>query len=498
MMKRIDYFIPTRIVFGAGRLKELATLSLPGKKALLCVTEDKLMEKLGIQQRVIELLGQNGVSVAVFDKVTPNPTRTGVMAAAALAKESGCDFVIGLGGGSSIDTAKAASIMMANPGDLWDYASAGSGGRKPVSGAFPVVAISTTAGTGTEADPYAVVTNEETNEKLDFTLDEIFPAISIIDPELMLTLPHKLTLFQGFDALFHASECYVNNGNENRLTELFAVDAIEKVAKHLPIVSEDGSNLESRSNISYAANILCGFTQSLVCTTSHHIIAQALGGFFPNVPHGASLLLIADAYYKKVCSLLPTEFDAIGEIMGEKADPAKPGYAFVTALAKLMERTGMDKLAMSDFNINKDDLPKVAHIAAAEVGFECDRLHRHGSGRGRNPDAVLQVAPFPFREARGVPLPARAAGAWVSADASGAPGPVPSPFLCGGRPLQCEPAGGPFPAWAAGLPEKAGKVGLQPFPARGGGCIRAEGVPAALPSPAWWLGLEPLPRWCVR
>lgn len=281
MMKRIDYFIPTRIVFGAGRLKELATLSLPGKKALLCVTEDKLMEKLGIQQRVIELLGQNGVSVAVFDKVTPNPTRTGVMAAAALAKESGCDFVIGLGGGSSIDTAKAASIMMANPGDLWDYASAGSGGRKPVSGAFPVVAISTTAGTGTEADPYAVVTNEETNEKLDFTLDEIFPAISIIDPELMLTLPHKLTLFQGFDALFHASECYVNNGNENRLTELFAVDAIEKVAKHLPIVSEDGSNLESRSNISYAANILCGFTQSLVCTTSHHIIAQALGGFFP-------------------------------------------------------------------------------------------------------------------------------------------------------------------------------------------------------------------------
>ena len=93
----------------------------------------------------------------------------------------------------------------------------------------------------------------------------------------MLTLPHKLTLFQGFDALFHASECYVNNGNENRLTELFAVDAIEKGAKHLPIVSEDGSNLESRSNISYAANIQCGFTQSLVCTSSHHFIAQALG-----------------------------------------------------------------------------------------------------------------------------------------------------------------------------------------------------------------------------
>ena len=382
MMKRIDYFIPTRIVFGAGRLKELATLSLPGKKALLCVTEDKLMEKLGIQQRVIELLGQNGVSVAVFDKVTPNPTRTGVMAAAALAKESGCDFVIGLGGGSSIDTAKAASIMMANPGDLWDYASAGSGGRKPVSGAFPVVAISTTAGTGTEADPYAVVTNEETNEKLDFTLDEIFPAISIIDPELMLTLPHKLTLFQGFDALFHASKCYVNNGNENRLTELFAVDAIGKVAKHLPIVSEDGSNLESRSNISYAANILCGFTQSLVCTTSHHIIAQALGGFFPNVPHGASLLLIAAAYYKKVCSLLPTEFDAIGEIMGEKADPAKPYRHGQARHVRLQHQQGRPAQG--------------GPYRRRRSRVRVRPLHRHGSGRGRNPDAVLQVAAVPF------------------------------------------------------------------------------------------------------
>ena len=341
MMKRIDYFIPTRIVFGAGRLKELATLSLPGKKALLCVTEDKLMEKLGIQQRVIELLGQNGVSVAVFDKVTPNPTRTGVMAAAALAKESGCDFVIGLGGGSSIDTAKAASIMMANPGDLWDYASRQASRRaQAVSGAFPVVAISTTAGTGTEADPYAVVTNEETNEKLDFTLDEIFPAISIIDPELMLTLPHKLTLFQGFDALFHASECYVNNGNENRLTELFAVDAIEKVAKHLPIVSEDGSNLNPAAT-SPTPRISCAGSRSPSCapppTTSSR---RPSAGSSPNVPHGASLLLIADAYYKKkVCSLLPTEFDAIGENHGQKAI-TKPGYAFVTALAKLMGGTG--------------------------------------------------------------------------------------------------------------------------------------------------------------
>lgn len=118
-MYKIDSYIPTRVVFGAGRLNDLATVKLPGKKALLCVTADGLMTKLGIQQRVVELLSQNNTEVVVFDEITPNPTFSGVMKAAALAKENNCDFFLGLGGGSSIDSAKAAAIMAVNPGSLW-------------------------------------------------------------------------------------------------------------------------------------------------------------------------------------------------------------------------------------------------------------------------------------------------------------------------------------------------------------------------------------------
>ena len=182
----VNNYTPTRVLFGAGRLEELATVELPGKKALICVTGDQLMKTLGIQQRVSELLKKNGIKAVVFDKVTPNPTRKCVMEAAAAAKENECDFFIGLGGGSSIDTAKATAIMMKNPGDLWEYAYTGTGGKKEIKVAAPIVTISTTAGTGTETDPYCVITNEETNEKLDFAVDAIFPTLSIIDPELML------------------------------------------------------------------------------------------------------------------------------------------------------------------------------------------------------------------------------------------------------------------------------------------------------------------------
>jgi alcohol dehydrogenase len=124
-MFMVNNYTPTRVVFGAGRLKELADIKMPGTKALICVTEDQLMEKLGIQQKVLELLNTNGIKAVVFDKVTPNPTRKGVMEALAIAEEKGCDFLIGLGGGSSIDTAKATAIMMKNSGDLWDYAYTG-------------------------------------------------------------------------------------------------------------------------------------------------------------------------------------------------------------------------------------------------------------------------------------------------------------------------------------------------------------------------------------
>jgi alcohol dehydrogenase len=368
-MFTVDNYTPTRVVFGAGRLNELATMSLPGRKAMIFVTADGLMQKIGLLPKVIALLTQNNVEATIYDKITPNPQKKQVMEAVAIAKNKGCDFFIGLGGGSSIDTAKAASIMMVNEGDLWDYAYTGTGGRKSIKDALPVMTISTTCGTGTETDPYCVITNEETSEKLDFAADAIFPRISIIDPELMLTLPKALSMYQGFDSLFHLSECYITNNHKNRLVDVYAAEGIRTVSKWLPEVYEDGRNLEARVNMSYAANILAGYTQSLINCTSHHIIAQTLGGLFPNVAHGLSLVFIAEAYYKKVYHNFPQLFDELGQFMGVEPDPEHPGSGFVQGLIHLLERTNMRYLAMSEYGITRDDLVRIADMTVNNTGI---------------------------------------------------------------------------------------------------------------------------------
>lgn len=369
-MFRVDNYTPTRVVFGAGRLEELATMELPGKKAMIFVTADGLMEKLGIQKRVLDLLKKNNVEAVVYDRVTPNPMRKYVMEAKEIAKKEGCDFFIGLGGGSSIDTAKATSVMLLNEGDLWDYAYAGTGGRKEIKVAAPVMTITTTCGTGTETDPYCVITNEETNEKLDFAVEAIFPRVSIIDPELMTSLPRTLTLYQGFDCLFHLAECYITNKHENRLVDIYAEDGIKAVAKWLPVVAEDGANLEGRVHMSYAANILAGYTQSLINCTSHHIIGQTMGGLFPNVAHGASLILVAEEYYKHVRKYCEQIFDELGEMMGVSADVNDPGQGFITGLINLLDKTGMRDLAMSSFGIAKEDCAKIADMTVNNTGID--------------------------------------------------------------------------------------------------------------------------------
>lgn len=373
MTFKASSYIPTRVVFGPGRVEELGGIELPGKKALICVTEDGLMEKLGTQQRVIDLLAKNGVQSVVFAGVTPNPLRSGVMAAAGLARESGCDFTLGLGGGSSIDTAKAAAVMLRNPGDLWDYAMLGTGGKKEIGDAAPIVTVSTTSGTGTECDPFCVITNEETGEKLDFAAEAMFPAVSVVDPELMISLPRILTLYQGFDALFHAAECYITNNNENALVNLYAREAIGIVPRWLPVVMDDGGDLEGRTRMAYAADVMSGFCQALVGCTSLHIVGQTMGGLFQKLPHGASLILLAEEYFKTVLTFIPGLMEDMGGFMGEPPVPGRPGQSFVNGLVKLLDQTGMRRLAMSEFGIGKDDFDRIVDITVDLVGIDFEQ-----------------------------------------------------------------------------------------------------------------------------
>lgn len=364
------YHIPTKILFGPGKLNELAIETLPGKKALIVISAGNSMKKNGYLDRVVDILRNKGVDYVLFDKILPNPIKSHVMEGAALAKAEGCDFVIGLGGGSSIDSAKSIAVMAKNPGDYWDYISGGTGKGMPVpNGALPIVAITTTAGTGTEADPWTVITKEETNEKIGFGNADTFPVLSVVDPELMLTVPKHLTAYQGFDAFFHAAEGYIAN-IATPISDAYALKSIELIAKYLPVCVKDGNNLEARTQVALA-NTLSGFVESTSSCTSEHSMEHALSAYHPELPHGAGLIMLSEAYYTFFASKVPDRFVAMAKAMGVDVDslpPEERPMSFVKALVKLQEDCDVRDLKMSDYGIKKEDIPMLAENAIQTMG----------------------------------------------------------------------------------------------------------------------------------
>lgn len=361
------YYIPTKILFGAGQLNHLHEQTLPGKKALVVISSGKSTRANGYLDRTLHQLEMAGVSSVVFDKILPNPIKTHVMEGAELAKKEGCDFVVGLGGGSSIDSAKAIAVMATNPGDYWDYISGGSGKDLPlVNDPLPTVAITTTAGTGTESDPWTVTTKEETNEKIGYGGEKSFPVLSIVDPELMTTVPPMLTAYQGFDALFHSTEGYLNN-TAYSMSDLYSLKAIELIAENLPTAVKDGSNIDARARVALG-NTLSGFVESTSGCTSEHSIEHAMSAHYPNLTHGAGLIMISLAYYthfakKHSCD---ERMITMAKAMGKK--DAKDPMDFVTALAELQAACGVDNLKMSEWGIEKDKLETIVDCAFDTMG----------------------------------------------------------------------------------------------------------------------------------
>ncbi|MEF9941643.1 MAG: iron-containing alcohol dehydrogenase [Lachnospiraceae bacterium] len=370
---KFNYYIPTKLLFGRGQLEHLHEEALPGKKALVVISAGRSTRANGYLDRVINQLQLAGVESVIFDKVLPNPLKDHVMEGAAFCKAQGCDFVVGLGGGSSIDTSKAIAVMATNEGDYWDYISGGSGKEQPVSNQpLPIVAITTTAGTGTEADPWTVITKTETNEKIGFGYDKTFPVLSVIDPELMLTVPANLTAYQGFDALFHSTEGYLNT-TAYPLSDMYALKAIELVAQNLAKAVHKGDDIDAREAVALA-NTLAGMVESTSGCTSEHSMEHLMSAYHPNLPHGAGLIMISEAYY--------THFAQTGACDKRMIDMAKAmgkthatcAMDFVVALVELQQACNVRGLQMSDYGIQKEELPTYAKEARETMGglYEVD------------------------------------------------------------------------------------------------------------------------------
>lgn len=369
-------YMPTRMLFGAGALNQLKDQKMPGKKALVVVSNGKSTKENGYLDRVLKALKDAGTATAVFDKIEANPLKNTVMEGSAAARENQCDFIVALGGGSVIDASKAIAAMASNGGDLWDYISGGTGKGLPLKEkALPVIAITTTAGTGSEADQWGVVSNPDTNEKIGFGgYDCMFPVLAVIDPELMKTVPSDFTAYQGFDALFHSVECYISAA-ANPMSDMYALTAIEQIGKYLARAVENGNDMEAREGVAFA-NTLSGVVMTISSCTSEHSMEHAMSACHHDLPHGAGLIMISLAYYrhfieKHACD---ERFVRMAQALG--MNNAKEPSDFLTILAKLQADCRVYGLKMSDYGIRPDEFDLLAENARATMGglFMSDRV----------------------------------------------------------------------------------------------------------------------------
>lgn len=363
-----QFYVPTRTLFGAGKLNELHTQMMPGEKAMVVISNGKSAKETGVLYRVLKELAKAGVETALFDRVEANPLRSTVMAGADFARKNNCDFIVALGGGSVMDASKAIAAMATNEGDIWDYMGGGTGGGKELAEkALPVICITTTAGTGSEADQWGVITNDETNEKIGFGgYDCLFPVLAIVDPELMVSVPTRYTAYQGFDALFHSTECYISKAH-NQMGDMLALTAITNIGKYLVRAVKNGNDLEAREGVAFANN-LSGQVMTVSSCTSEHSMEHAMSAYHQELPHGAGLIMISAAYYQHFvdCHVCDDRFIDMAKALG-KQDAAK-AQDFVDMLVQLQKDCGVDGLRMSEYGISEQEFDALAKNARDTMG----------------------------------------------------------------------------------------------------------------------------------
>jgi len=310
---RFTYHQPTEVRFGPGRLDELGEVAAAlGRRALLVTTRPS-PSRAGPLDRARASLERAGVSVEHYPGAVPNPTTESVDAGSVRAREFRADLVIGLGGGSSMDTAKAIAVGATHPGRAWDYLFFK---KAPTSATLPVVAVTTTSGTGSHVTQVAVMTEAATRTKSAIYHPLLFPRVAIVDPDLMASVPPHVTASTGFDALAHAFESFIHVGG-NAYADLLALEAMALVRRHLPTAVRAGDDREARRGMAWA-DTLAGLCIASAGVTLPHGIGMTIGGFAPQVMHGEALAVVYPEFLRFTWASAVPRFAALGRIL----DPA--------------------------------------------------------------------------------------------------------------------------------------------------------------------------------
>ncbi|MFA1820158.1 iron-containing alcohol dehydrogenase [Virgibacillus oceani] len=356
-LSTFSYAIPTAIEFGNGAIEKLSELvnNLNGSKAI--IVADPGVVKAGIVDRVIDSLQKN-IPYIVFSEIESDPEVQSVEKGLEIAKEESCDIVIGVGGGSSLDTAKTIGLLMNNDGGVRDYV----GLDKVPNPSCPTIAIPTTAGTGSELTIFSVLSDKENKVKISIGSYYNCPDIALCDPELTLSLPPSITAATGMDALTHALESFVNKTTQP-ISEGMAKQSMRLVSENLRLAVVQGENKEARYNM-LLASTMAAMAFNVTRLGLAHALAIPLGARF-NIPHGTvnAMLLPEVMEYNLIGA--EDKFVIIAEIFGEQTELlSKRGAAekAVTAVRRLKEDVGITH-KLQDFGVQEEDLDIIAEEA---------------------------------------------------------------------------------------------------------------------------------------
>ncbi|MGN1136148.1 MAG: iron-containing alcohol dehydrogenase [Oscillospiraceae bacterium] len=306
-----QYNLPVNLYFGRGKADKAGEIAaVYGKKALV-VTGTGSTKRSGLLDRVVNSLKSAGIEAVVFDKVTQNPLTTTVYEGVALAKEGGCDMILGVGGGSIMDAAKSIAFCCVNEGDVSDYIF----GKKQGKGALPIILIPTTCGTGSEGNQIAVLTNPETKDKKALYTMQIMPSASVVDPNVMTTMPKHVLSSVGFDAFTHALEAYTSK-KANSLTDAQALLAIRLITENLPKLMQNYDDTEAWESVSLAAT-LGGMVIGAAGVSAAHGMEHPASGL-KNIVHGRGLAALTPPIVERLAPALPKKFAEVSKLLGGK------------------------------------------------------------------------------------------------------------------------------------------------------------------------------------
>ncbi|MCL5735806.1 MAG: iron-containing alcohol dehydrogenase [Actinobacteria bacterium] len=363
-MDTFEVYAPTRVMFGRGSVTRLPeAVSGLGKKALLFTYGDDSMRASGTLDKVTDLLVQAGVSVTVDEGVEPNPDSEYVDRMSQSARKEDYSFVIGLGGGSAIDVAKAVAIVSVNKTSVLEYLP---GGKNPfmegVKNALPIVAIPTTAGTGSEVTHIAVISDRRHHYKPGMVHSSLYPTVSIVDPELMLTVPPGVTASTGADVLFHAMEAYISRG-ANPWTDMIAREAIRLTVENLEKAYRNGSDIKARTNMAWACT-LAGIPLDQANVVAIHALGQGISGH-TNAAHGSTMAALGPAYLRYTYKANPARYAQVAEWLGEPRDGSSDmelAEKSSETLRKFLARVDLD-ITASSLGVTEEMIPAIAKEA---------------------------------------------------------------------------------------------------------------------------------------